>query len=173
MGWVWDERQTAFSAFSTTNPLPHTNATIWQIWGGGLPPGQSFDAGGVSPTLQRLLDSGELGVEGKRFLVPGCGRGYDAYAAARAGASIAVGLDLSAKAVAAAEGHHSREPADVRARVRLVAGDFFAFQDEQPFDLGYDYTFREKETQREREFVCVLQTHGRDGVYWGGKQGGS
>lgn len=119
-----------------------------------------FDAGRASPTLQRLLESGELDVEGKRFLVPGCGRGYDVAAAARAGAALAVGLDLSQAAVAAAEAHHAREPAEVRARMRFVAGDFFAFggaggggedgggdggdsssSSGGAFGAGYDYTF--------------------------------
>ncbi|KIY95521.1 hypothetical protein MNEG_12439 [Monoraphidium neglectum] len=117
---------------------------LWhELWGAGLQPGMHFDIGSSAPMLGRLLASGALGpMEGRSWLVPGCGRGYDALTAAEAGAT-AVGLDLSPAAVADAESHRDKAaPREVAQRVRFVAGDFFAYEDPSGrFDFGYDYTF--------------------------------
>ena len=40
---------------------------------------QRFDASDSSPALLTLMRSGALDVRGKRCVVPGCGRGYDAF----------------------------------------------------------------------------------------------
>jgi hypothetical protein len=65
---------------------------------------------------------------------------------ALAGASPAVGLDLSENAVAAAAAERDSQLADspkAAARAELTAGNFFEFVHEsgQLFDLGFDYTF--------------------------------
>ncbi len=55
--------------------------------------------------------------------MPGCGRGYDVNAAAAAGASMAVGLDISGTAVAAAAAHRDATmAAEVAARARFESG---------------------------------------------------
>jgi hypothetical protein len=75
-----------------------------------------------------------------------CRRGYDVSAFALAGASPAVGLDLSENAVAAAAAERDSQLAhspEAVARAELTAGNFFEFVHEsgQLFDLGFDYTF--------------------------------
>jgi hypothetical protein len=68
------------------------------------------------------------------------------FAFALAGANPAVGLDLSADAVAAAAAERDvqlkHDPA-AAARVELTAGSFFDFTHSsgQLFDVGFDYTF--------------------------------
>lgn len=73
-------------------------------------------------------------------------RGYDVFAFALAGASPAVGLDLSDNAVAAAAAERDAQLADspaAAARAELTAGNFFVFEHSsgQLFDVGFDYTF--------------------------------
>ena len=126
--------------------LDEYNRRWLQIWDAGLEPGKRFDAGAASPLLQHLLRSRALGVAGRRVLVPGCGRGYDAVAAAEAGAALAVGIDLSDAAVAAAAAHRDAALAaapDVARRVEFAAADFFEYAHPSggAFDVGYDYTF--------------------------------
>ncbi|KAI8463044.1 MAG: S-adenosyl-L-methionine-dependent methyltransferase [Monoraphidium minutum] len=114
-----------------------------KIWREGLQPGQRFDAGRASPLLQRLLSSGDAPAAGARVLVPGCGRGYDVIAAADAGAALAVGLDISEAAVAAAEALRGGALAPgAAARAQFESCDFFTYKHPGGlFDLGYDYTF--------------------------------
>eukprot|EP00879_Flechtneria_rotunda_P020860 GHRR01021963.1.p1 GENE.GHRR01021963.1~~GHRR01021963.1.p1 ORF type:complete len:175 (+),score=57.83 GHRR01021963.1:248-772(+) len=135
---------------------------LWHnLWQAGLRPGQHFDKGGCSPKLLQLLHSGDLQVQGKRVLVPGCGRGYDVFAFAQAGAQLAVGLELLQAAVAAASSERDRQlqlqlhqqkqqqeaqtltqATDWVSRCELVVGDFYAYNHPSgPFDVGYDYTF--------------------------------
>lgn len=119
------------------------NSQWHALWEAGLQPGMHFDRGSASPLLHHLMGSKAVPVAGKRFFVPGCGRGYDVIAAARAGAAAAVGLDLSPVAVADAESHRDEtEAPDVARRAAFVAGDFFTYRDPGGlFDVGYDYTF--------------------------------
>ncbi|MEZ4469768.1 MAG: methyltransferase domain-containing protein [bacterium] len=58
-----------------------------------------WDLGGPSPVVQRLAR--DLLTPGMRVLVPGCGRGHDVEALARAGLQV-TGLDLSPTALALA-----------------------------------------------------------------------
>eukprot|EP00878_Enallax_costatus_P022107 GHUV01023442.1.p1 GENE.GHUV01023442.1~~GHUV01023442.1.p1 ORF type:complete len:180 (+),score=39.00 GHUV01023442.1:431-970(+) len=111
----------------------------------GVDPGTKWDAGKCSPMLAKLLANKELHATNKRVLVPGCGRGYDVFCFARAGAQ-AVGLDLCTEAVAVAAGERDKELAqhpEAAARAEFVAGNFFEYQHTsgQQFDVGYDYTF--------------------------------
>lgn len=110
-------------------PPPGYDDQWHAIWGGGLAPGQLFDAAAVSPTLASLLDSGALPVSGRRVLVPGCGRGYDVVAAAAAGAAVAVGLDIVPGAISAAAAHRDATvPPHVAGRATFVVADFFSYQ---------------------------------------------
>lgn len=148
------------------------------IWRNGCAPGQFFDKGSASPTLRSLLSLPLLPAQaahlaaspvdndgsyvppprvdarGKRALVPGCGRGYDVIAFAQAGASAAVGLELSPVAAQVAREFVAAElgkgEAAMLQAARVVEGDFFdppSADDEDgavapaSFDLGYDLTF--------------------------------
>ncbi|KAF8066261.1 HOL3 [Scenedesmus sp. PABB004] len=116
-------------------------------WKEGVAPGERWDLGAASPCLAALLERGELAAAGRRALVPGCGRGWDVFALAAAGAAPAVGLDLSEHAVAAAAAARAAtlgaRPDGAAGRAELAAGSFFEYSHPsgQPFDLGFDYTF--------------------------------
>lgn len=118
-------------------------------WASGLEPGQAFDATRSSPALDDLLQSGSLPVEGKRVIVPGCGRGYDLTTFLRNGnAAQVVGLEISSTAVAAATKYLAETsglvPVDAASKIPVLLGDFFHFDVATvggPFDIGYDYTF--------------------------------
>lgn len=113
------------------------------IWEKGLEPGQRFDMSGTSPALLSLLASGKLQVQGKRVLIPGCGRGYDVIDFAKQGAATAVGMELVPKATVAAQTHLDASDLDIkqRERAQIVTGDFFDVTQEHAYDIGYDYTF--------------------------------
>ena len=109
-------------------------------------PLQAFDAGRAAPALSNLLSSGGLVAEGKRVLVPGCGRGYDLVAFLKAGATLAAGLELAPTAQQAATQYLSEQLGKEEAagqRWQVFSGDFFAWEHpaSNSFDLGYDYTF--------------------------------
>ncbi|KAF6261892.1 S-adenosyl-L-methionine-dependent methyltransferase [Scenedesmus sp. NREL 46B-D3] len=112
------------------------NQRWFQIWDEGLQKGQ-------------LLSSRELQLQGKRALVPGCGRGYDVVAFAAAGATLSVGLDICPDAIAAANSQRDEQlaghpnAAQAAAATELSVGDFFSYNHSsgQLFDVGYDYTF--------------------------------
>ncbi|GAA5898962.1 uncharacterized protein JCM6883_003487 [Sporobolomyces salmoneus] len=104
----------------------------------------------VQPSLRELIEEnwGETGIrwedlrqdEGKA-LVAGCGRGYDAiYFASRGIPS--VGIDLSPRAVEAAQAHLATL-SGAPTNVSFQAADFFSFplSTPQPFSLAYDFTF--------------------------------
>lgn len=75
-----------------------------------------------------------------------CRRGYDVLCFAQAGATPAVGLDLSSEAVAVAASVRDKElqqHPEAAAHAEFVAGNFFEYvhTSGQQFDIGYDYTF--------------------------------
>ena len=118
------------------------------MWAAGLAPGQAFDAERSSPVLVRMLREGRFPtVRGGRVLVPGCGRGYDPVAfAVEGGAALALGLELSAGAVAAAEAYRDAAVGSAGGaadRIRYAQGNFFERPPEErhTFDLVFDYTF--------------------------------
>ena len=118
----------------------------WEgMWSKGLKPGEAFDAHASSPALTVLLERGRgLDVVGRRVFVPGCGRGYDLATFVRAGAALAVGLELAPSALRDAAGYLDAElSGEARGKAELHAGDFFQWQhpDGQAFLFGYDYTF--------------------------------
>lgn len=95
-----------------------------------------WDKGGTHPELARRIAAGELDPprRGARALVPGCGRGYDALALARAGWRVTA-LDLApevrkwvGRKLAALGGE-------------LVIGDAFAWRTRQRYALVYEHTF--------------------------------
>ncbi|MCH2108494.1 MAG: TPMT family class I SAM-dependent methyltransferase [Polyangiaceae bacterium] len=122
-----------------------------------------WDLGSFSPAIDELPDL--LPLRNKRILVPGCGRGYDAFRLAQLGAKV-TGLDLAPSARRPFhEAQKQFEPFETPPR--LFIGDFFGDEwraeasavartesaktpdtDEFRFDLAWDYTF-----------LCALPRH--------------
>lgn len=130
-------------------PLSPQQRAHLEACGGGGGGGGGGAAGPADPPPPPSIDA-----KGKRALVPGCGRGYDVVAFARAGAAESIGLELSATAAEAARGYIKGELAScptAAAAARVVVGDFFAEGEGEggapitaegaSFDLGYDLTF--------------------------------
>ena len=116
----------------------HTRWT--EAWRAPEPP--RFDAGGPSPALGDLMTRQPALAARANVLVPGCGRGYDVTAFARAGAASAEGWDCVPEAVSAARAWLSTSGAPPTATVHQR--DFFVeagLSNPPQFGLGYDYTF--------------------------------
>jgi methyl halide transferase len=113
-------------------------------WVAGINPGDKFDAHFPLPALSQMVAEGS--VPTGRALVPGCGRGYDVVLLASP-ERVAVGLDISEVAIAAAEAMYGALPEDEkkppRASVVFQAQSFFDLPEdaESRFDFVYDYTF--------------------------------
>jgi hypothetical protein len=96
-----------------------------------------WDAGSSPPILESLVEAGIL--PDGRALVPGCGSGYDVLTLASENRQV-LGLDLADGARERFE--QLRGDRDVSAeQARFRTADFFTFDDDQPFDLVWDYTF--------------------------------
>lgn len=95
-----------------------------------------WDLGAPHPELVARLAQGSLAAPpgGARALVPGCGRGHDALALARAGWRV-VALDLVPDLAA------SVAPALARLGGRFERADALAYSEPDPFDLVLDHTF--------------------------------
>lgn len=95
-----------------------------------------WDVGAPSPTVVALADELPRG----RALVPGCGRGWDAFALASPEREV-VALDLAPSV----RPHFEQARAAMKVpaeQVSLLVGDFFDDALVQgPFDLVWDYTF--------------------------------
>ncbi len=114
--------------------LPDGRADWDALWTTGVTP---WDMGEPSPPLVAWLREGRLPT-GRRVLLPGCGRAYEARLLAEAGYEV-VGVDLSPQAVAAA---HAALP-DLP-RVSILLADMIADVDRiaaTPFDWAFDQTF--------------------------------
>ncbi|KAL6749287.1 S-adenosyl-L-methionine-dependent methyltransferase [Haematococcus lacustris] len=115
----------------------------WEgMWSAGLKPGQAFDKSGSSPRLVQLLSTGVA--KGQRCVVPGCGRGYDLAALVTAGASHAVGVEISNTAAAAARAyiaHDSALTSEQQERITVQEADYLQDGAGTNYDLGVDYTF--------------------------------
>ncbi len=93
-----------------------------------------WDLGGPTPTLHRLLESGEI--KPGRLIVLGAGRGHDARDWARQGFTVTA-VDFAADAVGA-----MRELADPAAPTEIVQADIFNLPAEldHAFDVVLEYT---------------------------------
>lgn len=118
-----------------------------------------WDRGGASPTLVRWLGTGEL--RPCRILVPGCGRGHEVVALAKAGFDV-TGVDFAPTAVETVRAHLSREglPAEI------VQSDLFTFRPAQPFAAIYEQTCLcalppERWAEYERQLAAWLVPGGR------------
>lgn len=92
-----------------------------------------WDRGGPSPWLDACVREGSLAP--CRILVPGCGRGHEVVALARAGFDV-TGVDFAPAAVAAVR----RRLADEGLAARIVEGDVFAFEPGAKFAAVYEQT---------------------------------
>ncbi len=93
-----------------------------------------WDRGGVSPALDQWRAAGLLS-PGDRLLIPGCGRGHEVVALARAGFSVTA-VDVAPSAVAAV-----RAALDAAgAEAEVVQADLFTWEAGAPFDAVYEQT---------------------------------
>lgn len=92
-----------------------------------------WDRGGPSPALLSWLQSGEL--TPCRILVPGCGRGHEVIALAKAGFQV-TGIDYASSAVQAV-----REAlASCGLSAVIEQADLFTYQPQEPFEAIYEQT---------------------------------
>ena len=110
-----------------------------------------WDLGGPTPTLHRLLESGEI--KPGRLIVLGAGRGHDARDWARHGFQVTA-VDFAADAVAA-----MRDLADPAAPTEIVQADIFALPTRlnHKFDVVLEYTcFCAINPARRDEYASVV-----------------
>jgi SAM-dependent methyltransferase len=92
-----------------------------------------WDRGGVSPTLVQWLAAGDM--RPCRILVPGCGRGHEVVALAKAGFDV-TGVDFAPAAVVAVQ----RQLASLGLVADVVQSDLFAYRPDRPFAAIYEQT---------------------------------
>ncbi|OLQ14719.1 putative thiol methyltransferase 2 [Symbiodinium microadriaticum] len=116
---------------------------MWEsMWARGLRPKEAFDCGEASPTLTEVLRMKSLGdCAGKRALVPGCGRAYDAIALAEYGFDSVVAIDLAPTAVDAARDFLKASSSPAASKIEVACADFFKFELEPKADVIWDCTF--------------------------------
>ena len=110
-----------------------------------------WDLGGPTPTLHRLLESGEI--KPGRLIVLGAGRGHDARDWARHGFQVTA-VDFAADAVAA-----MRDLADPAAPTEIVQADIFNLPAKlnHKFDMVLEYTcFCAINPDRRDEYASVV-----------------
>jgi len=112
-----------------------------------------FELGRAAPPIVRWIDAHPELVRGARALVVGCGRGHEARALARAGASV-VGVDFALDAITAARALAEREGVTVDFRQR----DLFTLPgDGERYDLVVEHTcFCAIDPARRDEYVDVV-----------------
>mmetsp|Transcript_51462 Transcript_51462/g.62952 ORF Transcript_51462/g.62952 Transcript_51462/m.62952 type:complete len:255 (-) Transcript_51462:260-1024(-) len=135
-----------FAQWSTKWSSMETSAgasPMWEdMWSKGLKPKEKFDVGEASPTLVEVLARKSLGdCTGKRALVPGCGRAYDAIALAEYGFDSVVAVDLSATAAEAAKAFLAECKSPAAHKIEIVCADFFKLDLEPKADVIWDCTF--------------------------------
>jgi hypothetical protein len=118
-----------------------------------------WDRGGPSPVLLRWLDTGDL--RPCRILVPGCGRGHEVVALAKAGFDV-TGIDFAPTAVEAVRAQLARDglPAEI------ISSDLFAYEPERPFEAIYEQTCLcalspQRWTEYEQRLAAWLEPGGR------------
>lgn len=118
-----------------TGPTCGPQATLTRCyWQARYDEGRTgWDRGAPSPALERWMASGAL--TPGRILVPGCGRGHEVVALARAGFAVTA-VDYAPSAVASLRGllAAARLDADV------VEADLFSFTPTVPCDAIYEQT---------------------------------
>ena len=94
-----------------------------------------WDHGEASPGLVDFLVSTEAHLPLGQAVVPGCGRGHDARALAKAGWQV-TGLDIAPSSVPMAQ----KLAADEALAIDFQQGDFLRDEPPQPFDLLFEHT---------------------------------
>ena len=120
-----------------------------------------WDKGQPAPGLSEFLERNPTLKKG-RVLVPGCGRGHDAVAWARAGHQV-LGVDLAPSAVADAR---LRAPSDLAGgTLEFAVGDFLASRPEKPdFDFIFEHTlFCAISPDRREDYLEAVWRHLKPG----------
>ena len=94
-----------------------------------------WDHGEASPGLVDFLASSDANFALGQALVPGCGRGHDARALAKAGWQV-TGLDIAPSSVPLARELAAAEGLELNFRL----GNFLEDEPHQPFDLLFEHT---------------------------------
>lgn len=92
-----------------------------------------WDRGDANPAMRAWLDEGLL--QPCRILIPGCGRGHEAIAMAKAGFDVTA-IDFAASAV----DHLKDELQRHGAHANVIQTDLFTFCESKPFDAIYEQT---------------------------------
>lgn len=105
-----------------------------RYWQGRYEAGTTgWDRGGASPALQDWLRAGSL--VPCRILVPGCGRGHEVVALARAGFHV-TGVDYAPAAIETLKTRLDAEGLSAE----TIEADIFAWETPSPFDAIYEQT---------------------------------
>ncbi|SDX95950.1 Thiopurine S-methyltransferase (TPMT) [Hymenobacter psychrophilus] len=114
-------------------PNPPLDTAYWQQ---RYEIGQTgWDAGAITPPLREYFN--QLGLpDGRRILIPGAGRSYEAEYLHDAGWPNVLVADLAPAALAALQARVPGFPA-----AHLLLADFFALESVPPFDLIVEQTF--------------------------------
>ena len=103
-----------------------------------------WERGGEHPALAHWLKTGAL-TPGERVYVPGCGRGLEPAALARAGMAV-VASDIAPSAAA-----FQRRALAPHSSAEIIQGDSLAWRPDTPFDALYEQTFLCAIHPRQRE----------------------
>ena len=139
----------SFSASTHNNDAAKEGSSpYWdELWKGGMPAGEAFDAPAGCEALRRYLETMDLKGD-EVALIPGAGRGHDAIVLAKHVGRV-VSLDMSPHAIAAAKAWHAEQASPGVDKVEFVEGDFF--EHEGAYDVIFDCTF-----------LCALHPRARE-----------
>ncbi|KAJ3148792.1 hypothetical protein HDU86_007347 [Geranomyces michiganensis] len=114
--------------------------TSWKkLWETATTP---WDQSNAPPATIELLASGKIPAGNGRVLVPGCGRGYDAFAAAQYLPGVKEVIGLDAVKLATEEAKKLQIERNISQEiVKFEIGDFFNLNPATPFDVVIDHTF--------------------------------
>ena len=113
----------------------------------------SWDHGEASPGLVDFLSSSSNQIPLGRALVPGCGRGHDARALAKAGWNV-TGLDIAPSSIPMAQ----KLATNKGLNIDFLLGDFLSKKPESQFDLIFEHTlFCAINPNRRKDYVKAIQ----------------
>lgn len=110
----------------------------------------NWDTGSANPVFIQLLQKKELIVPCK-LLVVGCGKGFDAIAAAKEGYDVTA-LDFSSEAIKSARTHAHEN----KVNINFIQEDFFTLDNTQ-YDAVFEYTtYCAIDPSRRKEFALKI-----------------
>jgi SAM-dependent methyltransferase len=134
------------------------NPAFWEEkYGNGL---AGWDMKTPNPVFTRILQEGKF-IKPCEILIPGCGKGYDAVEAAKAGYNVTA-IDFAPSALSAARSLAEKEGV----KLNFVEDDIFALNDNylQKFDAVYEYTtFCAVNPPRREEYIEKLFSYLKTG----------